>query len=308
MSAPVETLSGRAAAGAPPPAPESSGRRALAWMAALAVTFSAVVGSNVFGLRDYFLEPATSDPVPPALGRVADGGAADRSVAAPTSLRSQPWWQEVKTIEGVGAMTAPAFTIADGAIHWRVKGTCQSGQIVVRSPSQASPVVDRPCGGELTGSGVGSGPISLQVTANGPWKLTVAQLIDTPLFEPLTPAMTAPGSKVIASGSLYNIDKTGIGKVTVYEQADGRYSVRLDDFYVTAAADLQLRFSTLAEPRTTEEYLSAKSEFIVVMDVTAGSLNYMVPSGGDPTVYKSVLVWRQPIKSAFAAASLGPIR
>ena len=308
MTAPVGTLSGHAAAGAPPPAPESSGRRALGWLAALAVTLSAVVGSNVFGLRDYLLEPATSAAVPPALGRVADGVAADRSVAAPTSLRSQPWWQEVKTIEGSGTMTAPAFTIADRAIQWRVKGTCQSGQILVRSSSEASPVVDRPCGGELTGSGVRSGPISLQVTADGPWRLTVAQLIDTPLVEPLTPAMTAPGSKAIASGSLYNIDKTGTGRVTVYEQADGRYSVRLDDFYVTANADLQLRFSTLEAPRTTEEYLNAESEFIVVMDVTAGSLNYMVPSGGDPTLYKSVVVWGQPIKSAYAAASLRPVR
>ena len=277
-------------------------------MAVLAVTFSAVVGSNVFGLRDYFLEPATSDPVPPALGRVADDAAAGRSVAARTSLRSHPWWQEVKSLEGSGTMTAPAFTIADGAIQWRVKGTCQSGQILVRSPSQAGPVVDRPCAGELTGSGAGSGTISLQVAADGPWKLTVAQLIDTPLVEPLTPAMTATGSKAIVSGSLYNIDKTGIGKVTVFEQADGRYSVRLDDFYVSANADLQLRFSTLEAPRTTEEYLNAESEFIVVMDVTAGSLNYMVPSGGDPTVYKSVVVWSQPVRSAYAAASLGPGR
>lgn len=275
----------------------------------LVVTFSAVVGSNVFGLRDYFLEPAAPDPAPPALGRVADSGAtANWPAAAPTSLRSQPWWQEVKTLEGAGTMTAPAFTIGDGAIQWRVKGTCQSGQIVVRAPSQSRPVVDSGCSGEVTGFGIRTGPISLQVTAGGPWKLTVAQLIDTPLVEPLTPAMTAPGSKVIASGSFHNIDKTGTGKVSVYEQADGRYSVRLDDFYVSATADLQLRFSTLEAPRTTEEYLNAKSEFIVVMDVTAGSLNYAVPSGGDPTLYKSVVVWCEPVKSAYAAASLGSVR
>lgn len=307
MSAPLETLPGEVAAGASSPAREPSGRRALAWVGALAVTFTAVVGSNVFGLRDYFFEPATHDLAPPALGRVT-GPPADRPAAPSTSLRSQPWWQEVKTVEGAGTMTAPAFMIADGAIQWRVQGTCQSGQIVVRSPSQTRPVVNSLCGGELTGFGTRSGPISLQVTTDGPWKLTVSQLIDMPLIEPLTPAMTAPGSKAIASGSFYNIDKTGIGKVTVYEQADGRYSVRLDDFYVSANADLQLRFSPLEAPRTTEEYLNAKSEFVVVMDVTAGSLNYTVPSGGDPTLYKSVVIWCEPIKSAYAAASLGPVR
>lgn len=308
MTAPVETVAANVARGSGSPGGTRPVRWVLAWIAVLAVTFTAVVGSNVFGLRDHFFEPATPDARPPALGRVAGGAQVDGADGAPTSLRSQPWWQEVKALEGTGTMTAPAFTIAEGAAQWRVKGTCRSGKIVVRSPSQARPVVDSLCPGEVTGFGSRSGPVSLQVTADGPWKLSVAQLIDTPLVEPLLPAMTAPGSKAIASGSFYNIDKSGTGRATVYEQADGRYSVRLDDFFVSPHADLQLRFSTLEAPRTSKEYRSAKSEFIVVMDVTAGSLNYTVPSGGDPTLYKSVVVWSSAVNRAYAAAPLGLVR
>ncbi len=280
----------------------------LGWLAVLAVTFTAVVGTNVAGVRDHFFEPATPAATPPALGRVAGDAPASGVAAARTSLRSYPWWQEVKTLQGVGTMTVPAFTIAEGAVQWRVKGTCQSGPIVVHSSSQARPVVDSLCSGEVTGYGSRSGSISLQVTADGPWKLTVAQQLDTPLVEPLLPAMTAAGSKAIASGSFYNIDKSATGRVTVYEQANGRYSLRLDDFFVSPNADLQLRFSTLEAPRSSRDYLSAKSEFIVVMDVTAGSLNFTIPAGGDPTLYKSVVVWRGPAKSAYAAASLRPVR
>ena len=308
MTAPIEALAPdvKGSGGGPPKARRRG--PVFAWIAVLAVTLTGVVGSNAFGMRDALFAPATSEATPPVLGRVAGAAPADRPAAAATSLRSQPWWQDVKILEGTGTMTVPAFTITEGAAQWRVTGTCRTGRIVVRSPSQARAVVESACGADLIGFGSRSGPVSLEVTADGPWRLTVAQQIDTPLVEPPLPAMTSPGSKAIASGAFYNIDRSGIGRVTVYEQADGRFSVRLDDFYVSPNADLQLRFSALAAPKTSEEYLSAKSEFVVVMDVTAGSLNYSVPVGGDPTLYKSVVVWCGPVQSAYAAASLGPVR
>jgi hypothetical protein len=308
MTAPVNSPAPAAVEpGQGPAAPKRRGHT-IGWIGVVVVTFSALIGGNLFGIRDYFFESATPEAVPPALGRTAGGAPPAGVDAAPTSLRSEPWWQDVTTVEGTGTASATAFTIRPEARQWRVTGTCQSGQIVVRAPSEPRPVLESRCGGSLTGSGTRSGRITLQVTADGPWRLTVAQLIDVPLVEPLSPGMTAPGSKVIASGEIYNIDKSGKGRVTVYDQADGRYSVRLDDFFVSPNSDLQLRFSTLEHPRSTEQYLGAKSETIAAMDVTAGSLNYLVPLGGDPTLYKSVVVWSPSAKSAYVAASLGVVR
>jgi len=300
-----------AAPAAPPP---RSPRRLLAWLGLLALVASAVVGSNMFSVRDRLLGTATPNAAPPATGRVAgaptqDTVAAapttqDTVAAAPTSLRSQPWWQDVTTLEGAGTTSSSQFTITPGAVQWRVKWTCQSGRLLVRAPKQTRPVVDGACPQGAVGYGVQTGPQSVQVTAEGPWRLEVSQQIDAPLVEPPLPAMTAAGATTVGAGAFYNIDKTGTGKVTLYRQADGKYALRLNDFFVSPNADLELRLSALDAPRSSQEFANAASELVVVMDVTAGSLNYALPAGLDPTRFRSVVVWCAPVSSAYAAASL----
>ena len=298
-----------------PPAVEArrSGPRrpVLAWLGLLAVLASAVVGSNVFSVRDHIFGTVTPAAAPPAAGRVAAGAPSDQPTtpvtAAPTSLRSSPWWQDVAKLDGSGAGT-PSVTIASNALQWRVQWTCSTGHLTVRVPKQTRAVVDGTCPQGAEGYSVLKGAQTLQVTADGPWTLTIAQQVDVPLVEPPSPAMTAPGAKVVGSGSFYNIDKVGTGKVTLYSQADGRYSVRLEDFFVSPNVDLELRLSTLEAPHSSDDFQNNPSELVTVMDVTAGSVNYALPAGVDPTKYKSIVVWCVPIKSAYAAATLGGSR
>lgn len=295
---------------AAPTQPSAPAHRSLGWIGAVAILVSAVISSNVFDVRDRLFGTATPDAAAPAAGRVA-GPAGQGTVAAPavpTSLRSQPWWQEVKTLEGIGTMAAPTFTVAEGAVQWRVTWTCQSGRIEVRSPRRARPIVDAACAAGGVGYSVGSGSVPLQVTAEGPWRLEIAQQIDAPLVEPPLAAMTGPGASRVAAGSFYDIDKTGIGLVTLYRQTDGTYAFRLEDFFVSPTADLELRLSPLEAPRTSEQFLASPSELVVRLDVTAGSMNYAVPPGVDPTRFRSVVVWCGPINSAYAAATLGAAR
>ena len=310
MSSATGTLPGQQT---PPPAPpEPRSRRLVSWTSLLVVVATAVIGSNVFSVRDHIFGTVTPNAAPPAAGRVAGGTAGatqdTTAAAAPTSLRSEPWWQDVTSLDGVGATTAAPFTISSSAIQWRVKWTCGTGHLVVRAASQAKPLVDGTCPAGTEGYGVRSGPTTLQVTADGPWHLDIAQQIDAPLVEPPLPAMTAPGAATVDTGTFYNIDKVGTGRVTVYRQADGNYSLRLDDFFVSPNSDLELRMSPLPAPRTTADVTSADTQLIVVMDVTAGSLNYAVPPGVDISKYRSVVVWCRPISSAYAAASLVPAR
>lgn len=294
---------------AAPTPPGAPAHRTLGWVGVVVIVVTAVIGSNVFSVRDRLFGTATPDAAAPAAGRVA---AADQvpavAPAAPTSLRSQPWWQDLRSLDGAGTMAAPAFTVADGAVQWRVTWTCQSGRLQVRSPKQSRPLVDSPCGAGGVGYGAGSGPISLQVTADGPWHLQIAQQLDTPLVEPPLPAMTAPGAAKVSAGAFYNIDKTGTGRVTLYRQADGGYSLRLEDFFVSPTADLELRLSGVEAPKSSEEFMRSPSELVVRLDVTAGSLNYAVPAGVDPTRFRSVVVWCAPVNSAYAAATLGTAR
>ncbi|HUR22977.1 MAG TPA: DM13 domain-containing protein [Acidimicrobiales bacterium] len=294
---------------AAPKPPGAPAHRTLGWVGVAVIVVTAVIGSNVFSVRDRLFGTATPDAAAPAAGRVAAPDQAPAAApAAPTSLRSQPWWQELRSLDGAGTTTAPAFTVADGAVQWRVTWTCQSGRLQVRSPKQSRPLVDGACAAGGVGYGAGSGPIALQVTADGPWHLQIAQQLDTPLVEPPLPAMTAPGASKVAAGSFYDIDKTGTGRVTLYRQADGGYSFRLEDFFVSPTADLELRLSGVEAPKSSEEFMRSPSELVVRMDVTAGSMNYPVPAGVDPTRFRSVVVWCAPISSAYAAATLGAAR
>lgn len=286
----------------------STSQRALSVLGLLAVVASALVGGNVLGSRERLWGSESPVARPAAGSRVADNAAdtptqpttvgRDRSV-----LRSQPWWQGVTTLEGAGSTTAP-FTVADDALQWRAKWSCDTGRLVVRVPNQARPVVDAACPGTGTGYGVRTGPVALQVTADGPWSMVVEQQVDVPLNEPPLPVMTAPDTTMVLTGSLYRMDQVGTGTVNVYRLGDGSHVLRLEEFFVTANVDLELRLSPLEQPRTTEQFMSAPSVWVAPLDVTTGSLNFTVPAGVDPGQYRSLVVWCPLIDSAYAAATL----
>jgi hypothetical protein len=148
--------------------------------------------------------------------------------------------------------------------------------------------------------------MTLEVTASAPWRIEVAQRIDLPLVEPRLPATTGPGSSTVATGTFTKVDKVASGRVTIYSQADGGYSVRLDDFWVTPKSALQLRLSKAVSPRSTREYLQSDSQLLATLDVTAGSLSYPAPVGVEPADFRSVVIWSPTDNSVYAAARLEP--
>jgi len=302
---PVAPMTVAAAAPAQSPA-----RTALAGLGLLALLASALVGGNVARSRERFFGSETPTARPAAVARgpePADVAAPSTTLApAQTVLRSQPWWQAVSAMEGSGSTTARSFAVDPGAIQWRVKWTCQSGHLLIRAPGQARAVVDANCPGTNTGYAIAKGSVGLQVTAEGPWQLQVDQQVDVPLNEPPLAAMTAPGAAPVASGGFYRIDQVGTGTATVYRLDDGSYALRLDNFFVTANSDLELQLSTLDAPKTTDQVANARSGTIASLDVTAGSLNFAVPKGLDPTSYRSLVIWCELTHNAYAAASLKP--
>ena len=283
-------------------------QQALSLLGLLAVVASALVGGNLLGSRER-LWGSESPVARPAAGSREAGavegptqtttGARDQTV-----LRSQPWWQGLTKLEGAGSTTATPFTVAEDAVQWRVKWTCETGRLVVRVPNQARPVVDAACPGSDTGYGVRKGAVALQVTADGPWSMAVDQQVDVPLVEPPLPVMSAPGTRMVLTGSLYRMDQVGTGTVNIYRTDDGSHVLRLDQFFVTANVDLELRLSPLEAPRTTEQYMNAPSVWVAPLDVTTGSLNFTLPADVDPTRYRSIVVWCPIIDSAYAAATL----
>ncbi len=282
-------------------------RRAGAALGLLVLLAALVVGSDAFGVRESLFGSATPPPKSSAFSRIATATPAN---AQRTQLRSQPWWQTVRSLRGVGPTTTPAFKIDAGASQWRVKYSCRSGRLVARASGKADPVVNASCPSAKTGTPIAkdtkSLSTSLTVTADGPWRMVVEQQVDVPLNEPPLRAMTATGTVPVARGRVYRIDQSGMGRVTFYRLAGGRYALRLAGFYVNPNVDLELRLSSLRAPHSTPRYLKAPSTHVAPLDVTAGSLNFMVPRGVDPTRYGSLVVWCPLITSAYAAATLKP--
>jgi len=286
--------------------PISRGRGLLTAGGVALVVASALLGSNMFGLRDSLLGSATPEPAPSVASRVA--GEAPATTPERTRLRSQPWWQEVTVLEGAGPTTAAPFTIVDSAIQWRVKGTCQSGRLVVQAPQRPKPLIDAACEGGASGFATKTGEVTMKVTADGPWKLQVEQQVEVPLVEPPLPTMMAPGAAAVSKGSFYKIDRSATGTATIYRLADGSHAIRLDDFFVSPNSELEVRLSTLKAPQNNKEYLAAPSELITKLDVTTGSLNFAIPPNINPADYGSVVIWCQAVESAYGAATLGPVQ
>lgn len=303
-----------------PPEPKAASpiKNALTAVALLALLSTAILGSNAFGIREDVFGTARPAPRAPTASRQAkapsaaaipagDGAGAPTPPAVNTVLRSQPWWQSVITLTGTGPATTEAFTVADGAVQWRVKWSCDSGRLSVVAPGRSKPVVDAACPGPGTGYSSAAGTVRLAVQADGPWQLQVDQQLDVPLDEPPLPAMSAPGAERVSSGSFYRIDQTGSGTAALYRLADGSYAIRLEDFFVTANSELEVKLSALDEPKSSQQFSDAPSALVAPLDVTAGSLNFTVPPDVDPTRYKSVVIWCRLINSAYAGATLRPV-
>lgn len=283
------------------------GQRALSVLGLVAVLASALVGGNFLGLR----ETLWGSESPQVRAAAASRDAGQPPAAGPTEtttpasvLRSQPWWQGLTKLEGRGTTKPVPFTVSQDALQWRAKWTCDTGRLVVRAPGQARPVVDAACPGTDTGYSVRKGAVALEVTADGPWSMTIEQELDLPLNEPPLPAMAAPDTKLLFTGSLYRIDQVGTGTLNIYQTADGRHLLRLDSFFVTANVDLELRFSPLDAPHSTEQFASTPSVYAAPLDVTTGSLNFTLPPDVNPARYKSLVVWCPIVDSAYAAATL----
>lgn len=297
-----------------PPGPRPA-QSAAAALGLVALLVSALVGGNLFGLRDRTVGAGGPESRPPASGRAVPSGAAapvDAPAAEPraepeaTRIRSQPWWQMVTNLDGSESTDADSFTIDDGALQWRVRWSCDEGGLIIDDGSGGDPIVEADCPGSGEGYGLDTGPVTLAVEADGPWELEVEQQLDVPLVEAPTAAMTDPATTTAITGTFYRMDQSGTGALTFYRLADGSHVLRLDDFFVSPNVDLEIRLSTLAEPRTTEEYMSAPSVGVAPLDITAGSMNFVVPPDVDPTEFASVVIWCPLIDSAYAAATLEP--
>jgi hypothetical protein len=236
----------------------------------------------------------------------ADGAKGDH--AAEKGRKSLPYWIPVTTLRGTGEATTDSFTIDATALQWRLRWRCETTPFTVVGVDVKGKASKRKlanallCPEEAEGFSGDKGRQALKVTTPGAWTLVVEEQVDRPLVEPPTPAMSA--ATVMGTGEVYGVDRQGEGKATVYRLADGTWKLRLDDFFVTMNSDLELRLSPLAQPRSTDDIARAPFVAVAPLKATVGSMNYDLPADFDPARHRSIVIWCEATRNAYAALSL----
>ena len=272
----------------------------LGWLLLIPLIAAAFFGGNAFGLRD------RAFPAPTTLSDATLSHAAGQAINHTNELPAQPYWVTVATPTGSGN-GSQSVNIAADSLQWKVDWQCDSGTISIdarQSGSKTQSIARNAKCGSGEGFAVNGGAFTLAVTATAGWSLQVQQQLDRPQNSPPDPAMTAPGSSVLASGTFYGIDQQGQGTVRIYHLADGSYALRLESFYVTPNTDFIIRLSVLQHPGSTPEFISNQYANVAPLPITAGSFNFAIPSGVDPRAYHSVVIWCDRLISAYAGATL----
>ena len=230
-----------------------------------------------------------------------------RTTTAPTNEAS-PRWEQIAALTGSGNATKPV-QVAGGALRWRTRARCPSGQltVTVSPPPRSGPArAAQPCSGNKDAMWSGTGPQRLNVQAAGRWRLVVEQEVTTALREPPLPAMRAKGARVIGRGNFYRLERRGRGSALLYRLADGRLALRMRGFATEPNTDLFVWLSEAARPKNTEQSFKAKHIVLSGLKSTLGDQNYLLPRGVDASRVRSIVVWCVPVQIAYTAASLRP--
>jgi len=266
-------------------------RLAAAWVAALAV---ALAGAGC-GDSD---EPsaAAKDPF-----RAVPQG----TVVAPAD-KAAPRWEPVTSFSGTGAATR-TVNIAKDAIQWRVRWRCEPGTFSVAispAPRSGAARADGDCPGRGEHAWVASGRRELRVQATGGWRVEVEQEVDTALREPPLAAMRSPAAEVLARGDFYKVERASRGRAILYRLRDGRLALRLENFKTEANTDLFVWLSEARRPRTTRAAFRARHVEFAGLKSTLGDQNYLLPRDADASRIRSIVIWCEPVRIVYAAATL----
>jgi hypothetical protein len=226
-----------------------------------------------------------------------------RDAERPAVLRAAPRWERVALAAGTGRGTRTA-PISRGAIQWRARWRCDEGLFALTAADGASLARGRCPGRGVSTAAAATGLQRLGVRADGRWRVEVEQQVDTALREPLLPAMRARGARVLAEGRFYGLERRGGGSAALYRLPGGRLALRLDDLETSPNTDLYVWVSRAPRPGTSRAAFRSRHVSIAPLVSTLGDQNYLLPASVRARDVRSVVIWCEPVRIAYAAASL----
>lgn len=268
-------------------------RRAGRWIGVLAVA-AALLALPACGDDDD--EPASDDRF---------GAIPKRTIEAPDD-ETAPRWQEIADIEGSEDATQ-RVSISRGALQWRVRWRCRSGEITIAvtpPPANSDGRAEGSCPGRDGVIWVGAGTHTVAVRASAPFRVIVDEEVRTPLREPAPAAVRSGQARELARGRFAPIDLKGAGRAILYRMPDGRLTLRMEDFRTEPNPELTVWLSESTNPVSTRRIFRAPHRAVRSLKSTIGDQNYMLPAGTDADEIRSVVVVNASQRIAYAAARL----
>ncbi len=109
---------------------------------------------------------------------------------------------------------------------------------------------------------------------------------------------------ILGQGDFYNLAHEGMGTATMYQLPDGSRLLRLENFEVLNGPDLHVYLAPQDPiPNTVGLELDGSLD-LGKLKGNLGAQNYEIPADLDLSLYKSVVIWCQPFRVPFNAASL----
>lgn len=230
----------------------------------------------------------------------------ERASTERVRAQAAPRWERVTTLRGSGD-ASHTVRIKDDAVQWRVRWRCSGGRFEVSqtpAPDEGNPIGSGRCPGEGEAEAIDTGELELAVQTEGRWRAVVEQQVTDPVAEPPLPAMKAKDAEVLASGGFYPIERRGRGTAVLHELPNGRLALRLEGFSTSNNTDLFVWLSEAERPRTTKQALRSDHDEFALLKSTLGDQNYLLPKDADADSIRSIVIWCEPVRIAYTAASL----
>ena len=197
--------------------------------------------------------------------------------------------------------------VSEGAVQWRIRWRCTRGRFAVSvnpAPREDNPLTDDRCAGKGEATTIDTGKLRLEIGSGSRWRAVIEQQVTDPVEEAPLPAMKAGAAQVLSRGRFYPIERRGSGTAVLYELPNDRLALRLEGFSTSANTDLFVWASQAERPRTTKQALRTPHDEFALLKSTLGNQNYLLPRGADADSIRSIVIWCEPIRIAYTAATL----
>ena len=115
---------------------------------------------------------------------------------------------------------------------------------------------------------------------------------------------TSAGSRTVASGTFRSLEHGTSGRAAVFELADGRRFLRLEDLDTSNGPDLRVYLTD--QPLSDDWHVWDDGAFVDLgaLKGNVGSSNYLIPVGVDLSRFQTAVVWCRRFTVGFGVAPL----